>query len=123
MGLPARLLSQTVTRVRPTKTTDAYGSDQYDYGVTATRTTYPGGTPNGAWIEQQSRTEPLTDGRDPLVESWLLMLNESDVDGRDRFEWIGPNGTLTFEVDGPPRPVHTPAGFHHTEATLRAVAG
>lgn len=117
MGLPARLLTQSVTRVRPATATDALGSTTYDYGAAATRTAL------AAWIEQQSRTEPLTDGRDPLVESWLLMLNESDVDGRDRFEWTGPNGDLVFEVDGPPRPTHTPAGFHHTEATLKAVGG
>lgn len=116
MGLPAHLLSQTVTRVRPVEATDTYGSKTYDYEA-GTRTAL------AAWIEQQSRTEPITDGRDPLVESWLLMVNEADVDGRDRFEWTGPNGDLTFEVDGPPRPVNTPAGFHHTEATLKAVAG
>lgn len=116
MGLPAHLLAQTVTRIRPATSTDALGSTVYDYDV-GTRTAL------AAWIEQQSRTEPLADGRDPLVESWLLMVNESDVDGRDRFEWEAPAGTLTFEIDGPPRPVHTPAGYHHTEATLRAVAG
>lgn len=113
MGLPAHLLTTTVTKVRPASTTDSHGNTVLDYGAAATRTT------DVAWVQQDSGTEPLAEGRDPLQRDWLLMTNDLDVRGRDRYEI----GALTFEVDGPPASVTTPAGFHHTEAQLKAVDG
>lgn len=117
MGLPTRLLPHTVTRVRPATVTDSYGNAELDYGAGAARTAM------AAWVQQNSTTEPLSDGRDPLIGGWLLLTNEADVDGRDRFEWTGPNGSVTFETDGPPKPIYTPSGFHHTEASLKVVDG
>lgn len=117
MGVPVHLLPHTVTKVRPASTTDSYGNTALDYGAGATRTT------SAAWLQQNGRTEPLEDGRDPLVGSWLLVINDTDVRGRDRIEWTGPSGAMVFEVDGPPSPVYTPTGVHHAEATLKVVAG
>jgi hypothetical protein len=118
MGVPGRLLPHTVTIVRPATTTDIYGNTTYDYGAGATRTSM------AAWMQQNSRTEPLSNGRDPLVQDWLMITNEADVQGYDRIEWTDQAGNnLTFEVDGPPAPVYTPAGYHHTETTLKVVAG
>lgn len=113
MGVPDRLLPHQVTIVRPAVSTDSYGSQRYDYGVGATRTTVAG------WMQQDRRMEPRTDSREPLEQRWLLVTNHQDITGRDRIEWDGP----TMEVEGPPAPVHTPAGYHHTETTLRAVTG
>jgi hypothetical protein len=117
MSLPAHLLPHTVTLVRPASTADAYGNTVYDYGAGATRTAIT------AWIQQDSRTEPREDGRDALVQAWLVLTNHADILGTDRIEWTGPAGALVFEVDGPPEPTYTPAGLHHTEATLRVVTG
>lgn len=114
MGIPDRLLPHEVTLVRPATSTETYGNTKYDYSVgVATRTVI------AAWLQQDQRAEPVTDGRAPLVQKWLMLTNHADVRGRDRIE----HGTLTFEVDGPPAPVHTPASQHHVEATLKAVAG
>jgi hypothetical protein len=110
MGIPAGLLPQTVTKIRPTTSTDTYGNTVYTYGS---------GTSITAWLQQDDRKEPLSDGRAALEQIWLLITNEPDVLGHDRIVF----GTTTFEVDGPPEPVYTPAGFHHLEATLRVVAG
>lgn len=113
MGVPDLLLPHTVTRVRPATSTDAYNNTIYDHGDAAARADL------SAWMQQDKRARPRSDGRDPLVDWWLLITNEQDLNGRDRIEF---NGTV-FEIDGPPEPTSTPAGFHHTEATLKAVRG
>jgi hypothetical protein len=118
MGVPDHLLVHTVTVVDPAEVTDAYNDTTYDYGPAATRTTVK------AWLQQDQRTEPARDGRDPLEERWLLVTNHSPISGLSRIEWPGhPAGAVTFQVDGPTEPAYTPAGFHHTEATLRIVEG
>jgi len=117
MGVPAGLLPHTVTRVRPAVTTNPYGDKTYNYGAAAVR------KPMAAWMQQDQRTEPLADGRDPLTQNWLMVTNDPDVAGHDRIEWTAPAGPTVFEVDGPPAPVYTPAGYHHTESTLRLVEG
>src|SRR5262245_16415564 len=114
MGVPAALLPHTVTRIRPATTTDTYGSDLLTYTVgPATSTTM------AAWRQQDNREEPVADGRDPLLQRWLMVTNDSDVLGYDRITF----GSLTFEVEGPPKPTYTPAGYHHTESTLKLVSG
>lgn len=113
MGVPAGMLPHSVTRVRPATAPDAHGNEQPDYGGGADRKVMPG------WVQQDRRDEPREDGRDPLEQRWLLITNDDDVQGRDRIEWSGP----TMEVEGPPEPVFTPAGYHHLESTLRAVEG
>ncbi|MEU6204590.1 hypothetical protein ABZ814_13495 [Micromonospora musae] len=113
MGVPDSLLPHTITRVRPAQSTDAHGNTVYDYGEAAARKAMRG------WVQQDRRSEPREDGRDPLEQRWLLVTNDQDIQGRDRIEWSGP----TMEVEGPPEPVFTPAGYHHLESTLRVVAG
>lgn len=113
--VPALLLPQQVTIVRPAESIDSFGNTVYDYGAAATRTTV------AAWLQQDRRTEPRSDGREPLVQRWALVTNHQDVQGRDRVEWS--ETPAVFEVEGPPEPTYTPAGFHHTEATLRVVSG
>lgn len=110
MGIPGHLLIHTGTLTHPTTTTDAYGNTVCGYSAGSSIT---------AWLQQNTRDEPHTDGRDALVQTWLLMTNEEDVRGRDRFTCDG----ITYEVEGPPEKVYTPAGFHHVEATLRVVTG
>lgn len=110
MGIPSHLLVHTVTLTHPTTSTDSYNVENL---------TYSGGASIAAWLQQSTRAEPLADGRDPLVQTWLLMTNEEDIRGRDRVTFDG----VVYEVEGPPEKTYTPAGFHHTEATLRVVAG
>lgn len=113
MGVPDHLLPHTVMVVRPALVPDDYGNTRRDYGETATRTEIR------AWMQQDHRSEARTDGREAGIQAWLMVTNHGDLLRRDRIEF---NGT-TFEVEGPPEPVATPAGSHHTEATLRVVDG
>jgi hypothetical protein len=114
VGIPEHMLPHTVTLVRPATATDNYGNTTYDYGVAATRTSIT------AWLQQDKRSEPISDGRDPLIQWWLLITNHEDICGRDRIE----HDSTTYDVEGPPEKVYTPSQlFHHTEATLKAVAG
>jgi hypothetical protein len=113
MGIPAHMLPQTVTRVRPSTSTDTYGNTTYNYASPTSSTSMT------AWLQQDSRAEPLSDGRAALEQVWLMVTNDSDVLGRDRITF----GTLVLEVDGPPASVYTPAGFHHLESTLKVVSG
>lgn len=113
MSIPTGLLPQTVTRIRPGTSTDTYGNTVYSYSSGASSASM------AAWLQQDNRAEPLSDGRDPLEQVWLMITNDADVLGRDRVTF----GSTTFEVQGPPEAVYTPAGFHHLEATLRVVNG
>jgi hypothetical protein len=113
MGIPSYLLIHTATRVRAATSTDSYNNTVTDWGAAASRTDM------AAWLQQNTRTEPRSDGRDPLEQTWLLITNEDDVLGTDRFEIDG----TTYEVEGPPEKVYTPAGYHHLETTLRLVTG
>lgn len=111
-AIPAALLPYVVTIVKAGEKTDRYGNTVKDW-ATATR------TDTRAWIEQRSRNED-TDDRDQLTSTWLLVVPlGNDLDGLDRVEYNGD----TFEVVGPPDVVHTPAGPHHIEATLRWLVG
>lgn len=114
MGIPDGLLPHAVTLVRPATVPDAHGNDITDYsdGVAVH-------TPIAAWVQQDSRTETRPDGREAAIQVWLMLTNHADILRGDRVV----HGALTFDVEGPPEPVHTPAGYHHTEATLRVVEG
>lgn len=113
MGVPDPLLPQTVTIVRPALVPNAHGNVTPDYGEAATRTTVQ------AWMQQDMRQEARSDGREAAIQAWLMVCNHPDVLRGDRVEY----GALTLDVEGPPELVYTPAGFHHTEATLRVVNG
>lgn len=113
MGVPAHLLPHTVTRVRPSTSTDGHGNTVYNYSSPASSTSIT------AWLQQEKPSEPISDGRQPLIREWLMITNESDINGHDRITF----GTLTFEVDGPAGPSYTPAGLHHLEVNLRLVEG
>jgi len=110
--IPARVLRDTITRLRATTTTDRYGNVASSWD-TAARQQLP------AWIEQAAASESL-DNRDQLASDWLAILApDADLQGRDRVEWDGK----TFEVIGPPTPRNTLTGPHHIEATLRWIEG
>lgn len=119
-AVPATLLPQTVTLVRPAVTRDEYGSDEYDYGPAATRTAIT------AWLQQDRRqlvTAVADEGRRTQDQRWLMVTNHPDVRALDRVEWTSPAGLVTFETDGPPEPAFTPRGFHHSEVGLRIITG
>lgn len=119
MGLPDYLLVQTVTRIRPATGTDSYGNTTRDYGAGASTKDM------AAWLQQDKRQRPLAEGRDPEEQLWLLMTNDSDIEGYDRVTATLENGTVTFDVEGPPENVYAPGTsiYHHTETMLRAVTG
>lgn len=110
MSLPDSLLIHSVTWVVPTVSTDAYGNEKRAYGS---------GTTITCRMQQDQGTEPLAEGRDPLVRDWKMFTNQSGIGGYDRIVY----GTLTFEVEGPPAPASDGAGFHHAEVALRLVTG
>lgn len=115
LNIPENRLVHAVVRVRPATTTTSYGDTTYDYGAAAARTAM------NAWLQQSSGTKPLSDGRAPLVGSWLMLTNDPDITGRDRFEW----DSKVFEVDGTPQLVYTTDSTvaHHAETNLRIVTG
>lgn len=107
-----RLMVQAVTILTPGAGTNRYGDPSKDW-ATATETETRG------WISQRIRSEDL-DGREAQITGWVLFLPAATtITGRDRVLW----DDLTFEVDGPVLPAHTPRGLHHLEVNLRAVTG
>lgn len=117
-GVPLTLQQQTLVRVQPLTVVDGHGNQTYDYGPGASRTALVG------WLQQDRRTESFPDARNPTEQLWLLITNEADLDPVDRIEWTDhPAGPVTFEVHGPVEPAYSPAGFHHSEATLRVHEG
>jgi hypothetical protein len=106
------LLVHDVTIVTPGTTTNGYGDTVKDWDA-ATETTAKG------WVSQRSASEDL-DHRNAEVSTWVLFVDpDVAVTADDRVEWEG----LTFEVDGPVLPAHTPRGRHHLEVPLRLVDG
>ncbi|MFC4335210.1 hypothetical protein [Salininema proteolyticum] len=111
--IPERLLPHAVVVIEPTVTTDAYGNIVRDYDNPAAR------TETQAWLQQTTHALVISDGRAAQSQEWLMVTNHTVISGFDRIEW----DTKRFDIDGPPRPVHTPAGGHHYELTLRLVEG
>jgi len=111
--IPAHVLRQTVTVLRPGTTTDRYGNTTTSWATAARHDV-------AAWVEQTAASEN-TDQRDGQTADWLALLApDADVNGRDRVLFDGK----TFEVIGPPTPRNTLRGkTHHLEATLRWVEG
>lgn len=109
MGIPTTLL-RTLTLETQTTTTDAYGATVPSAWSTSTIT---------GRVDQQSRTEDQSRGRDASVSQWLLLTNTSTVSASDRIV----DGPSTYEVEGPPWPVYAGSTVHHYEATLRLVTG
>ncbi|MFI6496909.1 hypothetical protein [Nonomuraea typhae] len=111
--IPDRLLPLTLTLVRPAQRLDRYNDPTFDYGDAATRTTFRG------WIDQSTANEQTPDSRNTITGTWALITNRAGIDANDHIDWDG----AAYELDGPPWPVHTPAGVHHYEAKLRHVEG
>lgn len=112
--LPPHLVPHTVARIRPSTGTDAH-NDQ-----TLTYTVPPAASKDmAAWLQQDNRSGPISDGRVASEQVWLMLTNDTDVVDKDRIVF----GSLTFEVDGPPGTVYTPVGTHHLEVTLKIVTG
>lgn len=109
-AIPSMLLIHTVQWIVPSTSTDSYGNTTYTYGS---------GTSIAGRVQQDTGTEPISDGRDPLEYRWTLFTNQEGIAGRDRIIF----GALTFEVEGPPSPQYGASGFHHGEVAMRLVAG
>jgi head-tail adaptor len=102
------LLSETVTVIRYTDATDAYGNTEPG---AETRVAYP------ARLEQL-RTDEIVRDRDTVITDWRAFLPaDADVTAYDR---IQARGHL-FEVVGLPASQHSPRGAHHLEVHLRYV--
>lgn len=110
--VPDRLLIHTVTLLRPSVVSDAYGND-VDGAVTSRSLR--------CWLDQNRHEERFEDGRTPDTEDWLMVANDSDVRVGDRVVW--PGRGVEFTVHGEPAVQYTARGSHHIEATLRKVDG
>lgn len=111
MSIPVHLLPITVTWVQPGTTTDGYGNTVTDYAGATTG-------PLQVMIEQRQAVEQL-DNRDVTITSLVLFTNELAVRAVDRFVWSG----VTYEADGDPWVVYSPAGPHHAEIRIQRVEG
>lgn len=109
--IPAHLLPISVTWIRPGTTTDSYGNTVPDWD-TVTSSALP------VMIEQRHTVEQL-ENRDATVTTLVMFTNELAVAATDRVVWAGD----TFDIDGEPWIVHSPAGPDHAEAALRRVEG
>lgn len=109
--IPERLLPISALWVRP-----ALGED--DYGNTVPDWDAPSVSGVRVMVEQR-RTVEEQGGRDVTTTTLVLFTNELAVDAGDRFVWDG----RTYEVDGDPAVVYSPAGPHHAECALRLVVG
>jgi hypothetical protein len=120
-GIPSRLLIHTGTLIHPGTASDAYGEhDSYAEADGAQRVTIR------AWVQQDTRMRIAVDGGVPLQARWLLITDHTDVRRRDRFEWNGPNGLITFDFDGQPEPTYNAlagTSVHHTEVRMIVVDG
>lgn len=108
--IPARLLPETVTWLRPIVTADRYGNTAYDWST-------PVASDLQARIDQTGADDVNSQTGTAAVGQWRLLTNELGVDTRHRIV----RDDVTFEIDGPPSIVFTPAGPHHLEAKLMAV--
>jgi hypothetical protein len=108
--IPDDMLPHAGQRRRPTLSQDASGNDVY---------TYPTSGPDvPGWFQQRSTTE-FVGGRQTVSTQWWFFCNDQDFGPLDRIAW----GADVFEVDGHPKPVWSPDGFHHLEIPLRRVTG
>jgi hypothetical protein len=113
VSIPERLLPITVSWIRPGTTTDSYGNTTRDWSDGAATT-----SPLQVMIEQRRAIEQL-DGRDATITTLVLFTNELGVEAIDRFVWDG----RTYEADGDPWIVYSPAGPHHSEVAIVRVEG
>lgn len=122
------LLLHTVTVVNPSVAIDDYGNTVYDYATGEVIILSPGAEEGGAWLQQNTRSEPFEEGRAPDEERWLMITEFADVHDKARVTWTRPelpSSAYVFNVDGPPEPVYAGVAktYHHLETTLRQVAG
>lgn len=109
--IPERLLPISALWVRPGIGEDAYGNTVDDWD-----------TPSVSGVRvmvEPRRAEEERGGRDVTITTLVLFTNELAVAAGDRFVW----DDRTYEVEGDPAVVYTPAGPHHAEVQLRLVVG
>lgn len=105
-------LTDTVTVLNPTTTTDRY-NNTVDSWTTPTETDSP------AWVGGQSTREVLTDG-DRTTQLLTCVLDATaPVTPKSRVRWRGDD----YEIDGDPLPHSRRGVLHHYELTLKRVEG
>lgn len=111
------LYEQSITIVRPGKTTDEYGNVQPDWGAGATRIPV-----SGVNVQPVGGSNEDTDDKQVTVTGWRLYTpRRMDLDLRetDRVTLDG----LTLQMAGKARRWPAPGGgVHHIEADLSEVA-
>jgi hypothetical protein len=113
MSIPERLLPITISWIRPGTTSSGYGDTKDDWSEDAVTA-----SDLQVMIEQRRAVEQL-DGRDATVTTLVLFTNELGIQAIDRFVWDG----RTYEADGDPWIVYSPAGPHHSEVAIVRVEG
>lgn len=109
--IPERLLNRVLAWVEPETSDDAYGD--------ATVETWGAGTAITGRIDPISSVEIADSTRDLSSSRFVLLTNATGLSSKARIV----DGPVTYEVDGLPAVIDTPAGAHHTEARLRLVGG
>lgn len=109
--IPAHLLPIEVTWMRPGITIDGYGNSVPDWDAVTS-------SPLDVMIERRRTTEQRAN-RDATITNLVMFTNELAVAATDRIVW----GDDTYDIDGEPWVVHTPAGPDHAEVDLLKVTG
>lgn len=117
------LFPHTVTRVRPSESTDTYGNTVLDYSTPVSTASVSGRLIAKTTDRFFDVVQPAK-GRDAEIETWEFLTNESDFLPDDQLQWVHPSrGAITFEVEGQPMPRYARGDFHHMKIQLRIVEG
>jgi head-tail adaptor len=108
--IPERLLTRSLTWIEPTISADRYGDAAEAWGA---------GTAITGRIDTLSQLEVQDQTRDMATTVRVLFTNTTGLTSKARIV----DGTTTYEVDGLPAVIDSPAGPHHTEARLRLIGG
>ncbi len=114
------MFHDTVVVVRPTTSTDRYGSTVYDWDA-PTRTVYA----SVAVLPTSQQESGIGEFREIVTTGWRVYSRaglDIDVDASDRVEWAGRDLEVIGEVARWPHPIR-PGHVHHVEFTMQRRTG
>lgn len=113
MVIRTQLLSQQITILTPTATTDTYGNTVADWENATERTV-------AAYVRPAPASENVAD-RNAVTATWQVHTNDLEITALDRVRFDGE----VYEVDGQPNvwQVNPRGGVGHTKLLLRRTVG
>lgn len=105
-------LTDTVTVLNPTSTTDGYNNTVESW-ATPTETASP------AWVGGQATREVLAAGDRTTQLLACILPASAPVTAKSRIRWRGDD----YTIDGAPLPQSRRSVLHHYELTLKLVEG